>query len=162
MLSNFTDHPTTLVHGTKISASAKHSVMVASAEMDVASSARELIVQKLDSMASLPDDLRPELAAACQEACNNRVIAERQIHQAGTLVLVNANSDEYPTLRTVFNRYADGKFDVVSHFGRDMQLAGYSLNLAVFSIEKCYQMGRETAPHIEELVFLAAHTILTA
>jgi hypothetical protein len=43
-------------HGTKISVSAKHSVMVASAEMDVASNARALVIERMDAMASLPDD----------------------------------------------------------------------------------------------------------
>lgn len=149
-------------HGTKISVSANHSIMVASAEMDVASNARELIIDRLDSMESLPTDLIPTVEAACRDACNSRSIVERARDQMGTIVLVDANTVAFPILRTYFARYHDGELTVKTDFGRDLQLAGYSLNPACFFIEKYYQRVIPRPAHIEECVFLAGHTILTA
>jgi hypothetical protein len=80
----------------------------------------------------------------------------------GTVVLVNADTGTFPILRTYFARYHDGELTVKTDFGRDLQLAGYSLNPACFFIERYYQQGIYRPAHIEQCVFLAAHTILAA
>jgi hypothetical protein len=148
----------------KIRVSGKHGIIIGWAGSDVAETAADSLKTYCESAPSLPDDLSPDICAACESACSSPLHATSP-HFGAQLLIANSRSEFMPLWSVTFSRHLNapgqlqGTFYCKPRFSFGKEVIGEDASSALFFLERYYTPRTFS---INELLLLAGHVIRTA
>jgi len=131
----------------KIRVSHKHGIIIGWAGSDVAETAADNFKKYCESTASLPDDLSPDICAACESACTSPLHAMSP-QFGGQLLIANSRSEFMPLWSVTFSRYLNapgqpqGTFYCKPRFGFGKEVIGEDASSALFFLRGTTLPGR--------------------